>query len=158
MISAINEQHNFEIYTNMDIIWNIKYLLYKVKQTSKWNSKMLPWDRYYNFCDLSILLLKSEEFMRSSQHSRLALPNSSVAQKSFLQLRRCPTNPCGLSHSWRLSTRARASTTKELSFILINLNLNDYMWLVATAIGRTALESHVTLDNQGEFWGRTLRK
>ena len=42
IISATNEQHNFEIYTNMDIIWSIKYSLYKVEQISKWNSKMLP--------------------------------------------------------------------------------------------------------------------
>ena len=125
MISTTHEQHNFEIYTNMDIIWNIKYLLYKVKQMSKWNVICYPWDRYYNFCDLSILLLKSEEFMRSSQHSRLALSNSSIAQKSFLQLRRCPTNPCGPSHLWLLSTWAWAST-------LIYFNQFTFKWLHVT--------------------------
>ena len=45
-----------------------------------------------------------------------------------------------------------------LLFILITLNLNDYMWLLAAVIGSAALESHVTLDNQGEFWRQTLRK
>lgn len=53
-------------------------------------------------------------------------------------------------HWWLLSAWNLASITKELVFILINLNLNDYTWLMATIIGNASLENQATPGNLGE--------
>ena len=60
------------------------------------------------------------------------------------------------SYMWPPSAYNVASVTEELNFklylILINLDLNSHMLLVATVLGRAALKLKITLSERKIHW------